>query len=180
MNLIYVPQARHPRGPRHRSPASSRLLISPGATTIDLVLAWHLASIGFHVSFRQVDPVRFRRLRAFRATPSGTPRIAIPTACVCVCVCACVCVQLRVGHLLSPYSTMVALFSPLSSFVSRESSFPPLAPPLPGVYSQGTVDWQGTPRFTNESFDLLPFRVELRRRLLGFEVSRHSRGHSIP
>ena len=32
-----------------------------------------LASIGFHVSFRQVDPARFRRLCAFRATPFPRP-----------------------------------------------------------------------------------------------------------
>lgn len=77
MNLIYVPQARHPilRLPLPDCLAS-RLLISPAAT-IDPVSAWHLASIGFHVSFRQVDPKRFRRFCTFRATPPATSPISI-------------------------------------------------------------------------------------------------------
>lgn len=77
MNLIYVPQARHPilRLPLPDCLAS-RLLISPAAT-IDPVSAWHLASIGFHVSFRQVDPERFRRFCTFRATPPATSPISI-------------------------------------------------------------------------------------------------------
>ena len=68
MNLIYVPQA----GARPIPPSFPDRLTAPyfprSHDRPRFGLA-SLASIGFHVSFRQVDPARFRRLCAFRATP---------------------------------------------------------------------------------------------------------------